>query len=322
MKIKIKIKKYLPILLLIALTACDRSHENTFQGYVEANNIFLTASFSGTLISLPFERGADVHLGDVVFQLDSNPQALELEAEKLLLKESDFDLKDQESPKRHPEIEAGKAQIEQVDARLRLAKLRQERYKLLYQKKAGNLDQADEAREYLVELEALKSQRESELDLLKLGARKNIIEEKKTRVKFLLEKIKIAKWQLAQKTGYATGDGNIFDTYYREGEWVAAGTPVVSLLLPKDIFIEFFVPASMLPKLKLNQTVYFTCAGCATKNEAVIDYIAREAEYVPPLVYSRDNYHNLVFRISAKPIKPSIFKPGQPVTITGFKHDQ
>lgn len=319
---RIIIKKYFPILLLITLTACDRDHENTFQGYVEANNIFLTAPFSGTLISLPFKRGADVHHGDVVFQLDSNPQALELEAEKLLLKESNFDLKDQESPKRSPEVKAGKALVEQVDARLRLAKLRQERYKLLYQKKAGNLDQADEAREHLIELEALKAQRESELDLLKLGARKNKIAEKKTRVKFLLEKIRIAKWELEQKTGYATGDGNIFDIYYREGEWVAAGTPVLSLLLPKHIFIEFFVPVSMLSKLQLNQIVYFTCSGCDASHEARIDYIAREAEYVPPLVYSRDNYNKLVFRIRAKPIQPSLFKPGQPVTITGFKHDQ
>lgn len=306
----------------MALAACDRGHENIYQGYVEANNVFLTAPFSGTLISLPFGRGADVHQDDIVFQLDTNPQALELQAESLLLEESRYVLQDQENPRRKPEIEAGRAKIAQVEARLRLAKLRQERYKHLYQKRAGNLDRADEARERVLELEQLKIQREAELELLKLGGRKDKIGEKKTRVEFLLEKIKIAKWQLAQKTGYATGDGSIFDIYYREGEWVAAGTPVLSLLLPKHVFIEFFVPAAVLPKMKMGQTVYFTCAGCSSKNEATVSYIAREAEYVPPLVYSRDNYEKLVYRINVKPVKPDMFKPGQPVTITGFKHEK
>jgi len=319
---RIIIKKYSPILLLIALTACDRGHDKTFQGYVEANNVFLSSPYSGTLSSLLFDRGAEVNQGDIVFQLDSNPEAIEIKQATILLTEGQFGLKDQEKPKREPEIQIILSQIKQVNAKLSLAKLREQRYEYLYKKRAGNLDLVDEARESVIELQELKQQGESELELSKLGSRKDKISEKKARVDFLLEKINLAKWQLAQKTGYATGNGNIFDIYYREGEWVAAGSPVLSLLLPKNIFIEFFVPVSMLPKLLLNQTVYFTCAGCATKNEAVIDYIAREAEYVPPLVYSRDNYDHLVFRITAKPIKPSMFKPGQPVTITGFKHDQ
>lgn len=305
----------------MALAACDQEHDHIFQGYVEGNNVYLSAPFSGVLLRMPYGRGDEVHQGDLVFQLDPNPQSLELEADTLLLKEGQFDLNDQKSPKREPEIEVGQAKLAQVESRLRLAQLRQERYKHLYQKRAGTLDRADEAREHVVELEELKKQRVAELELLNLGARKNKIWEKKARVEFLLEKIKIAKWKLDQKKGYATEDASVFDTYYREGEWVAAGTPVVALLLAKHIYIEFFVPVSMLSKLKLNQTVYFTCDGCAIKNEAKLDYIARQAEYVPPLVYSRDNYDKLVFRIRAKPVQPSLFKPGQPVTITGFKHD-
>lgn len=318
----IKIIKSLSLALLMALTACDQKHDHTFQGYVEGNNVFLSAPFSGVLLRMPFGRGDEVHQGDLVFQLDPNPQALELEAETLLLQEGQFALKDQEKPKREPEIEAGKAKLAQVEARLRLAQLREERYKLLYAKKAGTLDRADEAREYVAELEALKKQREAELALLYLGARTNIISEKKARAEFLLEKIKIAKWKLDQKTGYALEDGYVVDTYYREGEWVSEGTPVLALLLSKHIYIEFFVPVSMLSKLKINQTVYFTCDGCEKNNEAKLDYIARQAEYVPPLVYSRDNYDKLVFRIRAKPLLPSLFKPGQPVTVTGFKHGE
>ena len=34
----------------------------------------------------------------------------------------------------------------------------------------------------------------------------------------------------------------VYDTLYREGEFVAAGLPVVALLPPKNIKVRFYVP--------------------------------------------------------------------------------
>lgn len=314
-----KIKKNLILLFFFAFTACDGDKHHTFQGYVESDNLLLASPFSGNLIKLSVDQGDFVNKADFLFQLDPNPQQLEVNRAGFLLEEGKFKVKDLKNPKRKPEIEAAEAAIGQVEARLRLAELRKKRYEYLYQQKAANLDSSDEAREYVIELRESKKQREAELELAKLGARENIIQEKQARVEWLLEQEKVLKWEVAQKTGYAPESGIVFDTYYHEGEWVPAGSPVVSLLVPKNTNIEFFVPAVMLPQLSTTQTVYFTCEGCAAKNKAVIKYISPEAEYVPPLVYSRSNYNKLVFRIKASPEKPGLFKPGQPVTITGFK---
>lgn len=313
--------KLLSFVLVLLLTACDRN-QHQFQGYVEAHNILLSSPYAGKLMDLSVDRGDFVEQLAVLFKLDSNPEAFEMHQADFLVLEGQYGLQDLQSPRREPEVKAAMAQIEQVNARLRLGELREKRYKQLYEKKAGNLDTSDEARERLVELHALKKQREAELDLAKMGARKYQIESKKERIKALLERSELAKWQLAQKTGYAPTSGIIFDTYYKQGEWVPAGSPVVALLAPENIKIDFYVPVSILPKLHTKQTLYFTCDGCATKNKAVIDYISPEAEYVPPLVYSRNNYDKLVYRIKATPEKPGLFKPGQPVTITGFKYDK
>jgi HlyD family secretion protein len=319
---RIKIKYSVVLLLLITLTACDRDSNHTFQGYVESDNLLLASPFAGNLIKLPVVRGEFVNKADLLFQLDPNPQQIETNQANFLLKEGKYNLKDSESPRRKPEVKAAEAVVGQVNARLRLAELRKKRYHELYTKRAGDLDRSDQARERVIELQESKKQSEAELELAKLGARKNKIEEKKARVDLLIEKTKLSKWELAQKTGYAPNSGIVFDTYYHEGEWVPAGSPVISFLVPEYINIEFFVPAAILSKLRTTQTVYFTCEGCAAKNEAVINYISPEAEYVPPLVYSRSNYDKLVFRIKASPEKPGLFKPGQPVTITGFKHDR
>lgn len=316
-----KIKYPVFLLLLFTLTACDRNSNHTFQGYVESGNLLLASPFSGNLINLAVTRGEFVHKDDLLFQLDPNPQQLQVSQSDFLLEEGQYNLKDSQDPRRKPEVKAAEAAVAQVEARLRLAELRKKRYDYLYQKKATDLDRSDEAREHVIELEESKKQTEAELELAKLGARKNKIEEKKSRVNVLIQKTKLSKWELAQKSGYAPSSGIVFDTYYHEGEWVPAGSPVVSFLVPEYINIQFYVPVSMLSKLHTTQTVYFTCEGCAAKNEAVINYISPEAEYLPPLVYSRSNYDKLVFRIKASPEKPGLFKPGQPVTITGFKYD-
>ena len=53
-----------------------------------------------------------------------------------------------------------------------------------------------------------------------------------------------ATWKLDQKRCRATRAGRVFDTLYREGEWVAAGSPVVRLLPPQNVKVRFFVPRS------------------------------------------------------------------------------
>jgi len=41
------------------------------------------------------------------------------------------------------------------------------------------------------------------------------------------------------------------DTLYRQGEWVAAGNPVISLLPPENLKVRFFVPQEALPQIKI-----------------------------------------------------------------------
>ena len=42
-----------------------------------------------------------------------------------------------------------------------------------------------------------------------------------------------ADWRFAQKQQSAPASGLVYDTYFRPGEWVSAGTPVLSILPPE-----------------------------------------------------------------------------------------
>ena len=107
------------------------------------------------------------------------------------------------------------------------------------------------------------------------------------------------------------------DTYYSEGEWVAAGNPVVSLLPPGNIKLRFFVPETEVGALKIGQAVRATCDGCAAPIAATITYISRQAEFTPPVIYSREQRAKLVFLIEARPEAADAvkLKPGQPLDV-------
>lgn len=310
-----KRKQFTPIGLILLLLSCGHSRHG-YQGYVEGENIYLASPNSGALIKLFVHRGEQVHRGQLLCWLDDDPQLLivkQNEADLLQAKKILLDLK---KPRRTPEIDAIEAQIGEAEAQLKLAALRMSRMQSLYKKQAIDRDSVDLAVATYEEKQQLKAEYQANLALAKLGSRQEQIKAQEKQVLALTAKFNETKWQLSQKRIYAPTDGFIFDTYFREGEFVPSQHAVLSLLPPANVRVEFFVPLSALPSLHLNQAIQFSCEGCLKTARAWINYVSPEAEYLPPLVYSRENNDKLVFRIKAKIEHPDEFKPGQAVWVT------
>jgi HlyD family secretion protein len=122
--------------------------------------------------------------------------------------------------------------------------------------------------------------------------------------------------RLARRDAHSPGDGTVEQIYFRPGETVAAGKPVVALLPPGNLKIRFFAPQSMLPEIKYGDIVGVSCDGCDKDLTAKISFIARSAEFTPPVIYSMEERAKLVFLIEARPEHPEKFRVGQPVTVT------
>jgi HlyD family secretion protein len=125
-----------------------------------------------------------------------------------------------------------------------------------------------------------------------------------------------AQTRLARRNAHSPGEGTIEQIYYRPGETVPAGRPVVALLPPGNLKVRFFAPQSVLPELKYGDVVGVSCDGCDKGLTAKISFIARSAEFTPPVIYSQEERAKLVFLIEARPGQPGKFRVGQPVTVT------
>lgn len=303
------------VLLFVALIGCGRS-EHHYQGYIESDTLYLSQPFAGVLKHRYVHRGEYVKKGQVLFEIDPDPETFKLEEAKAALAQGQQMLEDLQKSRRVPELDAIKAQIIQVEAEISLAQLRLKRNQTLFNKKVIAPDTLDAAQEYLNERLAQKQQLEANLALAQLGARSNQIEAQVEANKSLAAAIDLAQWSVVQKKIIAPIDGFIFDTFYREGEYVTAAAPVASLLARQDIYIEFFVPLRDLHDLSLGKKMTYTYLKGSDVFHAMVVYVSPKAEYMPPLIYSNDNFDKLVFRIKAKILDQNNVFPGEPVTVT------
>ncbi|HLH93406.1 MAG TPA: efflux RND transporter periplasmic adaptor subunit [Xanthobacteraceae bacterium] len=122
--------------------------------------------------------------------------------------------------------------------------------------------------------------------------------------------------RLARRAIASPVTGTVEQVYFRPGEVVTASKPIVALLPPGNIKIRFFVAETALARLSYGQEVRVHCDGCARDIVAKVSFIAKSAEFTPPVIYSEAERAKLVYLIEALPVDPGNLRVGQPVDVT------
>lgn len=302
----------------IAATGCSHQPANTYQGYIEGKFVYVASPQSGRLEHLAVARGDTVTVKQPLFAFDRDPEASAVRNAQRLLESSQSRLADLETGKRPPEIDVTRAQLMQALAEKKQADQILDSDKKQYQ--AGGIAQTDliTAEEAADTSAARVRELQADLAVDALPAREQQIKAQQNQVAADRASLAEAQWRLEQKDIVSPRKGLVFDTLYREGEWVQAGNPVVQLLPPENMEIRFFVPETIVGKLKMGENVAVECDGCASAVTAAITFISPQCEYTPPIIYSNENRAKLVFMIIAKPPdeKSALLHPGQPVEVT------
>ncbi|MGE4314316.1 MAG: HlyD family secretion protein [Pseudobdellovibrionaceae bacterium] len=300
---------------LMALTACQPDG-NTIHGYVEGEFVRIAPTSEGLLESLSVERGQSVKAGDPLFALDTTELAATRDAAEAELKKAQADLNDLTKGERPEEIEIIMKQRDQVQATLTNARIEYNRVLPLSKSGAASVAARDDAKAALDNATARMAELDAQLKAANLGARIDQIEGARAMVQAAQFKLDQAEKRLTDAAPLAPAAGVIEDTYYRAGEYVGAGQPVVSLLPPENVKIRFYVSQALVPTLKTGEAVNVTCDGCKEAVAAHITYIAPESEYTPPVIYSVESREKLVFLIEAAPdAYHEELRPGLPVDV-------
>jgi HlyD family secretion protein len=304
-------------LLGIALLAsCQQKEDAYWQGYVEGEYVMLASPYAGQLKKLHVRRGEQTALGKPVFALEQESErAARLEAEQRM-KASEARLENLGVARRAPEIEALRAELKQAQVARQLAERILAREEDLVRSGATSRLRHDELRSAVERDRARVNEVQAQLRQAQMPVGRDA-ERKAAEGDLEAAKAALAQaaWRLEQKSVAAPVAGLVHDTYFVEGEWVPAGRPVAALLPPGNVKLRFYVPEAALSSLALNKELQVRCDGCPAAISARVSYISAQAEFTPPVLYSKESRTKLMFLVEAR-LEGSNLRPGQPVDVT------
>lgn len=243
------IRAVMMLLFALALGGCDKSSDPAFQGWIEADLIFVSPDETGRVETLSVREGDQVETGAPLFTVDADLQ---------------------------------KADLQMQQAALTNARQAYDRARDLLKTQAGTQKTLEDAEATLRTAQARVITSQTRLDRRKVAS---------------------------------PVTGSVEQIYFRVGELVPAGKPVVALLPPGNLKVRFFVNEAALPHIKLGDAVKVQCDGCADDLTATVSFIARTSEFTPPVIYSTEERSKLVYLVEARPQRPDRLRVGQPVSV-------
>jgi HlyD family secretion protein len=247
---RIFLASVLALAATLVLAGCNDGKEPTFQGWMEAELIFVGPDETGRIEMLSVREGDQVEQRSPLFTVDADLQL---------------------------------ADVAMQEAAVKNAQIAFDRAKELLRTQSGTQRAFDDAEAALRTAQA---------------------------------RLNSAQTRLTRRKMFSPVTGSVQQIYYRVGELVPAGKPIVALLPPANLKVRFFVPEAMLPKLRIGEPVTISCDGCDKDLSAKISFIARSSEFTPPVIYSMEERSKLVFLIEARPERPERLRVGQPVSVT------
>ncbi|NMJ42054.1 HlyD family efflux transporter periplasmic adaptor subunit [Roseomonas sp. JC162] len=310
-------RRLAPVLLLLALAGCDKPPpDGVFQGYVDAEYLRIAAPEAGWVASVDVTKGAQVAAGASLFTLDSDLQRAAVAQARATLDKAESDLADLLKGARPEEIASIEAQLAEAEAALDLARIQFRRQDQLARTRVASEQALDQARATAEQAEAQRNRIRADLATARLPAREDRIASARAAVNAARAALVQAEWHLTQRNVTSPAAGVIDDVLRRPGEWVPTSGTVISLLPPEAVKVVFFVPEARRAAFRPGDTVAVDCSGCPQDLTARISRVAQEAEYTPPVIYSRETRAKLVWRMEAilTPL-PGAPTPGQPVSV-------
>jgi HlyD family secretion protein len=289
-----------------------------YNGYVEADYVYVAPSVTGRIRMLSVAEGDQITVGQFLFDMDASQQRANLRAATARIAQAEANLRNLETGSREAEIAVKRASLAEARAAQALAASTLARTENLFGRGLTTQAKVDSDSAAVNQANAHVAQLEAELEVAELPARDEQVIAAQATLKAARAEAEVAAAQLDDMRTTAPITGRIEKVYYTVGEVASAGTPVVSILPPDALKVLFYIPESMRSGFSIGETLQLSCDGCPEGIEGIeasVSRMASDPQYTPPIIYSRDERHRMVFRAEAQLAPGTGLLPGQPVTM-------
>lgn len=286
-------------------------------GYVEGEAIEVATPVSGQLASLSVQRGGQVGAGQALFALNTATNEAELRRLEAQLANAQAQRDDLTKARQRPaELDVARAQQAAARAEVTRTARDYQRISTLAQRGFATKVQLDAARAAAESARASLRQAQASEASGELPGRADQIAAADAQIAAAQAAIAAQQRRSVEIAPVAPAAALVEQTYFNPGEWVPANTPVVRLLPPGRVRIRFYAPQDAISALKPGSKVRVTCDGCGGPIVATVRYVAPQAEFTPPVIYSERARAKLVFLVEAYPdAGVEKLRPGLPVEV-------
>lgn len=283
-------------------------------GNIEVTDVDVSFKIPGRLLQRSVDEGMSISAGQPVARLDSADLEREVSMKEAELQAAEAVLRELVAGSRPQEIARAKAAAAAAQAEAERLSGDFERAKALHARDVISRQEFERTRAaYEVADERRKEATES-LHLVEEGPRREQIEQSRARGRQAKEALELARTRLSYATIASPLAGMVLSKNVEPGDYVAPGTPVVTVGSLKDPWLRAYIEETDLGRVKVGQAVEVTADTYPGKKYAGhVSFIASQAEFTPKNVQTRKERVKLVYRIKVDVSNPDMeLKPGMP----------
>lgn len=321
MKNRFPVNLTLLALAALLLAACSRSGarsgELVLSGNFEVDDAQLGFKTPGRVIERTVREGDRVQSGQLIARLDDAEQQSQLALRRAELAAAEAQLAELEAGSRPQEIAAAAATLRSAEAdrdRVRLDFARQEE---LRKKQVISDRDFETAQAQLKVAEARAAEAAERLKLIQEGPRVETIRQARARTEQARAAVALATTQLENTRLISPLAGVVLSHNIEPGEFVSAGTPVVTVAETTHLWVRAYLDQPDLGRVRHGQKVVVRTDSFPGRDfEGVVGFIASEAEFTPKTVQTPKERVKLVFRLKIDVANPKDeLKPGMPADV-------
>ena len=308
--------------MILLLGACARGNrpaagDLVLSGNLEVTDAQLGFKVAGRVSERLVDEGGRVTAGQLVARLDDAEQQDQLALRQAELAGAEALLAELEAGSRPQEIAAAEAALRSTEAERDRVRLDHARLRELRQREVIADREFESAQALLKVAEARATESAERLKLVKEGPRAETITQARARVAQARAAVGLATTQLANTRLSSPLAGIVLSHQIEPGEFVAPGTPVVTVGDTARMWVRAYVNQTDLGRVRHGQQVAIRTDSFPGKDFAgTVSFIAAEAEFTPKTVQTPKERVKLVFRIKVDVANPDdALKTGMPADV-------
>lgn len=283
-------------------------------GTIEATEVEVSSKLPGRLAQLLVEEGDQVQAGQVIARLETSEVEAEVAQAQAALARAEAQLKELIAGSRLQEIEEARANLQQAEDNLKLARDDWSRFDSLFKEGAISAQERDRAKNSVEIAQSQLKAAQERYALVRIGPRPETIEAARHERDRAKAALGMAQVRLRDSTILAPLAGIVLTKRAEQGEVVNPGFPIVILIDADDLWLRVYIPESEIGLVSIGQAATVTVDSFPNRRfEGKVVEISSKAEFTPRTVQTKKERVNLVFGVKIRlDNHERLLKPGMP----------